>query len=173
MQQFDYLVIIGRFQPFHAGHKMVMDSALSLSKRVIIVLGSHNQPRSFTNMWLSHERQHMILSCYSKEEQSRIDFAYQETFAYNNNKWVASIQNQVDDIIHKEGRVGPAKVGLIGHAKDYTSYYLKLFPTWKSVNVAASILTNATDTRVELMETKEFKGHNLLPTVIEYIKKWK
>lgn len=66
MQQFDYLVFIGRFQPFHAGHKTVVDSALLLSKRVIIILGSHNQPRSFTNMWLSHEHQNMILSCYSE-----------------------------------------------------------------------------------------------------------
>ena len=42
------------------------------------------------------------------------------------------------------------KVGLIGHGKDGTSYYLRMFPDWDSVDVVTQHGTlNGTDLRVE------------------------
>ena len=40
--QYDYLVFIGRFQPFHLGHKSVVDEALKLAENVIMLIGSAN-----------------------------------------------------------------------------------------------------------------------------------
>ena len=37
---FDFLVFIGRFQPFHAGHQAVIDTALARAERVIVLVGS-------------------------------------------------------------------------------------------------------------------------------------
>lgn len=56
--QFDYLVFIGRFQPFHLGHKSVIDQALTLAKDVIILIGSANLPavRVTALPWLNAPR---------------------------------------------------------------------------------------------------------------------
>ena len=41
-KHYRYLVFIGRFQPFHAGHKAVIDEALKRSDEVIMLIGSAN-----------------------------------------------------------------------------------------------------------------------------------
>ena len=48
---FDYLVFIGRFQPFHLGHWQVVNTALSQAQQVIVLVGSSFQPRSTRNPW--------------------------------------------------------------------------------------------------------------------------
>ena len=45
---FAYAVLIGRFQPFHAGHEKLLEYALSIAPRVIVVIGSDKQHRSVT-----------------------------------------------------------------------------------------------------------------------------
>lgn len=35
----DFLVFIGRFQPFHIGHKFVVDEALRAAGHVILLVG--------------------------------------------------------------------------------------------------------------------------------------
>ncbi|MCG8482154.1 MAG: adenylyltransferase/cytidyltransferase family protein, partial [Clostridia bacterium] len=42
--KFDFLVFIGRFQPFHLGHLAVIERALALSDQVIVLCGSAHQP---------------------------------------------------------------------------------------------------------------------------------
>ena len=36
---FDFLVFIGRFQPFHIGHARVLQQALAQSAQVIVLIG--------------------------------------------------------------------------------------------------------------------------------------
>ena len=55
-KKYDYLVFIGRFQPFHNGHKRVIDHALELSKKVIVLVGSVDQPRCTRNPFTFQER---------------------------------------------------------------------------------------------------------------------
>lgn len=47
--EFDFLVFIGRFQPFHKGHAKVLRQALESASQVIILAGSAHQPRSTRN----------------------------------------------------------------------------------------------------------------------------
>lgn len=175
--KYDYLVFIGRFQPFHAGHKTVIDKALELSEKVIVVLGSYNQPRTFRNPWNVYEREQMIRKCYPDQEH-RLDFAYQEDYTYNLDKWVASIQGQVNHIIHKIWRAGPIKIGLIGHAKDHSSYYLKLFPTWDSEDVTQEIILDATKIREDFFHPYVDglfpSDSRIIPSpVVNYLEQWK
>lgn len=163
---FNYLVLIGRFQGPHRGHMTVIDRALKISEKLIIVLGSHNEPRSFRNIWNSQERMEMIRSLYPND-LDRIEFVFQETYTYNNTKWTASIQAQVHNIVGREDAV----IGLIGHAKDHSSYYLKMFPQWKSYNVDEKVRFDATMARVKLFETNQF-DENIPPSVQQYIHKW-
>ena len=43
---FDYLVFIGRFEPFHNGHAAVARHALGRARKVIFLIGSADTPRS-------------------------------------------------------------------------------------------------------------------------------
>jgi len=81
--RYDYLVFIGRFQPFHLGHQQVVLDALKLSHKVIILIGSVHQPRSVRNPWSYQERESFIRQSFSKEQNERIVLAPLQDFTYN------------------------------------------------------------------------------------------
>ncbi|WP_394261010.1 bifunctional nicotinamide-nucleotide adenylyltransferase/Nudix hydroxylase [Moraxella boevrei] len=128
---YDYLVFIGRFQPFHLGHKSVVDEALKLAKHVIILIGSANLPRSTRNSFSFSERQSMILGAFSSAEAKRIHCVALDDVLYNDTRWLQYVQQCVKSVT---GDLS-ANIGLIGHSKDSSSYYLSLFPNWQSVAV--------------------------------------
>lgn len=141
----DALVFIGRFQPFHNGHTAVIDAALKQAKEVVVVVGSSFAARNIRNPFTFEERKSMIKSVFTTE---RVKVVPVSDFPYDDNKWVNAIQKIVD------ATVPDAKdVGLIGHSKDSTSYYLNIFPRWKNhVEVDDVGGINATDIRNQLLE---------------------
>lgn len=151
---YDYLILIGRFQPFHRGHFNIVKNALEKSKNVILILGSHDRPRSPRNPFSTQERIDIISSCFKKEELDRIIFVPMYDYGYNDSQWLASVQSSVFGAIHRTFIAGPVKVGLIGHEKDGTSYYLNLFPQWDSVSVPNYKNLNSTDIRADLFENE-------------------
>ena len=44
--EFDYLVFIGRFEPFHNGHAAVARTALARARKIIFLVGSADTPRT-------------------------------------------------------------------------------------------------------------------------------
>ena len=66
-QQFDYLIFIGRFEPFHQGHHYVITQALAHARQVIVLMGSANSPRTIKNPFHPDERQAMILNSFDKK----------------------------------------------------------------------------------------------------------
>lgn len=135
---FNTLAFIGRFQPFHNGHKAVVDKALELADKVAIVIGSHDIPRNSRNPFTTAERIKMITVVYPAEVAAgRIFFVPQEDHAYNLDRWIAGVTTGVNAVAMRGGWTDkPPSVGLIGHAKDSSSFYLKAFPHWGSVEVA-------------------------------------
>lgn len=129
MYKFDYLVFIGRFQPFHLAHMQTIEIALQQSHYVILALGSAQMERNIKNPFLAIEREQMILSNFSLEEQKRIRFVH-VVDVYNDEKWVKQVKSLVNAVIEPD-----STVGLIGHFKDESSYYLKLFPEWIMVEL--------------------------------------
>lgn len=130
---YDYLVFIGRFQPFHTEHKSVIEQALKISDKVIVLVGSARQPRTIKNPWNYIERAGTIFDGLDLqgEDKKRVITAPIRDFLYNDNAWANYVQNTVSDCITRDGwRAGPTKVGIIGYDKDETSYYLKMFPQW-------------------------------------------
>ena len=63
-KEFNYLVFIGRFQPFHLGHKNIIDVALIDAENVIVLVGSSNVARCHRNPFTFDERKGMILESY-------------------------------------------------------------------------------------------------------------
>lgn len=126
---FDYLVFIGRFQPFHLAHLQTIKIALEQSQYVILALGSAQNERNIKNPFLATEREQMILSNFSQADQHRIKFVH-VIDVYNDEKWQALVKSLIAEVTQSADRIG-----LIGHFKDDSSYYLKFFPEWPLVEL--------------------------------------
>jgi bifunctional NMN adenylyltransferase/nudix hydrolase len=150
----DALVFILRGQPLHLGHKEVIDTALELAEEVVAVVGSSFAARSIRNPFTFEERKAMIEAVYPNETQGRkrLHIVPVSDYPYDDNKWVNAIQKIVDETVpHAKD------VGLIGHSKDSSSYYLNIFPRWKNhVEVPNVDGINATDIRKHI-----FGGENV------------
>lgn len=153
-KKYDVLVFIGRFQPLHYGHCTVIDKALELSEFVIVGVGSSNQARSDKNPFTFDERVEMIRAIYPTP---RIIFVPLNDYRYDDLKWLANARQRLNFAIEQISNgwahktVDQNKIGLIGHEKDGTSYYLKMFPEWKSESVPNFNQINATDLRNHLL----------------------
>ena len=146
--KYDALVFIGRFQPFHNGHKAIVDAAIKQAKEVIIVVGSSFASRNIRNPFTFEERRQMIKSVFPGNNVKVVPVS---DYPYDDNKWVRAVQNVVHGAL--AWSADPIRIGLIGHEKDGSSYYLKIFKPlgWGNVSVANVDGINATDIRVALL----------------------
>ena len=170
-QKRDALVFIGRFQPFHNGHKAVIEAALEQAKEVVVVVGSSFAARNIRNPFTFEERKAMIEATFPDETMEmystfgalqqgpRLHIVPVSDYPYDDNKWVNAIQKIVDETVpHAQD------VGLIGHSKDSTSYYLNIFPRWKNhVEVEDVGGINATDIRNCLFGNCDFAALDNMP----------
>lgn len=133
-RRFDYLTFIGRMEPPHIGHVEVAISALDISEHLIILIGSSNQPRKPKNPWTFADRREMLRRSFEKLNPSllnRITILPIRDKKYNDPKWAQGVQQAVEQAVGAtwQGNRLP-EIGIIGHSKDETSYYLKMFPQW-------------------------------------------
>lgn len=129
MKKLDSIVYIGRFQPFTNAHYRIVKHALSKAKKVIIVIGSAKRSRSFRNPFTAEERKDMV-SSIKDLKKAKIEYILQPNSNYNFNWWVKDVQEQVGKLT-KPGD----KIGIIGHKKDSSSYYLNYFPQWEFIEL--------------------------------------
>lgn len=157
--EYDVLGFIGRCQPFHLGHKYVVDTALQRAKKVAIVLGSAQQPRTARNPFTTKERIEMISAVYPEEvEQRRIFFCPQVDHIYNMDRWIGGVQSSIMTVANTPFTPDPVRTGLIGHSKDHSSFYLKAFPTWVHEEVANFENINATDIRAAYLANENWEN---------------
>lgn len=157
---FDYLVFIGRFQPFHIGHQQVIETALAQSKQVVLLIGSAQQPRSTRNTFTFSEREQMVLGAFTPSDAARIHCVPLVDVLYNDPRWVQSVEAAVQSIT---GNNPDLTIGLVGHYKDRSSYYLSLFPHWQTVSVDSYQGISATPIRDAYL-SGAVPDHDLLPT---------
>ena len=155
--KYDYLIFIGRFQPFHLGHESVIRKALQLSDKVIVLIGSAYQPRTVRNPWDFNEREMFMRSVFSEEENRRILAFPLLDYTYNNQLWIKSVQQLVAGVVHNKIASKP-KIGLIGHQKDSTSDYLTQFPQWEREEVANYKNISSTEIRERYFNNQEFSN---------------
>lgn len=136
-KQFGTLVFIGRFQPFHYGHKHVIDEALKVSERVIVLVGSSDESRTQRNPWTFQERYTMIRYGlgYGQDDTHRVLIAPLPDTKYNENEWIENVHRTVKNITFSQPITKSQRIGITGYGKDSSSYYLKLFPQWESYMV--------------------------------------
>lgn len=155
---FDYLVFIGRFEPFHNGHAAVARHALARTKKLIFLVGSADTPRTIKNPWTVAERAVMIQSALDTDE-GRLIIRPLRDHLYNESQWVAAVQRTVAEAIKADGGDAAAKIGLVGQDKDASSYYLREFPQWDLVDVQHTETLSATELRRYLFEANQVDSH--------------
>lgn len=143
-KKYDTLVYIGRFQPAHSAHIETVRRATLLAKQVIIIVGSANQPRTYKNPFTSQERQCMLVDALRGigDPQCSIRIEHNIDTIYNDQAWAIRVQN----IVQKH-TLGMTKIGVIGHDKDESTFYLKMFPQWGREHVELIEPLDATSIR--------------------------
>lgn len=136
-----YGVYIGRFQPFHLGHKFVVETALAQCETLIIVIGSAKTWRTESNPFSFEERNAMIRGSLSDEQNARVVIKGVKDY-YDDVLW----QNVVKAVVAEEILID-SDVAVFGHIKDESSYYLENFPQWDFIDVVNHQMLSATDVR--------------------------
>lgn len=122
-------VLIGRFQPFHEGHRFLVETALAQFDRLIIVIGSAERARSTLNPFTYNERV-QIIKANLESSLTRIDFIAAQDIFYDEPLWYHLVHTSVMKMAGAE-----QAITLIGHNKDFSSYYLQEFPHWSYLEV--------------------------------------
>lgn len=133
-KKYDILVLIGRFQPFHNAHLEIVKRATALTNHLVIITGSAYQPRTYKNPFTSRERERMIRDATAGLSLNISINANVDTI-YNDQAWAVRVQKIVSDAVYSAKGPGEFKIGIIGHKKDESSFYLDMFPQWEFVNV--------------------------------------
>lgn len=188
MKQYKTLVYIGRFSPFHNGHLETIRLAQQLCEQLIIIVGSSHGPRTAKNPWTFDERVTFITEALTQdflhgplkgEARFGTKFEYEPAvdYLYNDDRWAKQIQ----DIVAKYND-DDSTIGIIGHEKDSSSFYLKMFPQWQKHLINATkhndYVINGTDIRYLFFSGMIEKCSDYLPYIVfmnlysNYDRKW-
>ena len=140
-KKYDTLVLIGRFQPLHTAHLEIIKRATALTDQLVIICGSARQPRTYKNPFTFDERAGMIKAATAGLSMQVYVEPNIDTI-YNDQAWAVRVQG----IVSKYATLG-GRVGIIGHKKDDSSFYLDMFPQWGYENVELVEFLSAVDIR--------------------------
>lgn len=165
-------LFIGRFQPFHVGHKHVVENAITSQKynQIIFLIGSSHQARTPKNPFTFNERKKLIefVTANLLEKHNtdiQISILPLSDYIYDNQKWISEVQHQVNVAQSNKKQ----KVVLIGNKKDKSSEYLDYFPQYDQdfSGVLPTNFNGATEIRSILFENHSMLSKAALPVDIE------
>jgi bifunctional NMN adenylyltransferase/nudix hydrolase len=135
-------VVIGRFQPFHLGHLALLEHALALAPRALLVVGSARGPRLAKNPFTETERIDAIGASLTPEQRARVSFVSVRDY-YDEPRWARAVKAAVT----REAGSKLGAVALVGFRKDESSAYLSLFPEWREHALPRQAPIDATELR--------------------------
>lgn len=143
-KKYDTLVFICRVQPVHNAHVEILRRAIALTKELIIIVGSADQPRTYKNPFTHTERIMMLNNVLDTLDTgtTRVHIESNVDTIYNDTAWMTRVQGIVSKY-----RVLDGRTGIIGHKKDNSSFYLNMFPQWEVEEVGSLQPLHATDVR--------------------------
>lgn len=155
-------LIIGRFQPFHLGHLMLIERASNSRdvKKIKIAIGSSQFKNTKENPFSSKERKEMI-EISLKEKVSKPYKIFEVPDINNNEKWVDHVKKIVGkfDVVYTNGK-------LEKRLFKEKNYEVRATPLFNRKNYSG------TEIRKRIISGKEWK--NLVPKgTLKVIKKIK
>lgn len=167
--KYDYVVFIGRFQPFHNGHLQVCKQALASGKHLIIYLGSMYMAPNIRHPIPFEERRKIVAQSLDEAGfNGRYTIAGLRDYFYSSGDslWLSQVHYLTETISQ-----GSTKVAIIGHKKDSTSYYVEVLRNtfgWDFIQADLSDLMDATDIRNSWLKDKNIRKE-LIPSASAYV----
>lgn len=161
MKQYKLAVVIGRMQFLHNGHIHLFNEAAKKADQILVLVGSSDKAPSPSNPFTYQQREKIV---YSALKEDGITDALGSRVGvlplpddYLEDQWIANVINAVQT--YAENQIGETgqlirdeDIVLVGHEKDASSYYLRMFPQWDFYNAPNDRGLNATDFRKELFD---------------------
>lgn len=99
---YDTGLIVGRFQTFHKGHQSLVETALKLCDRVIVLVGSAQESGTERNPFNVATRMNVIRECYPDKDRVQI-YALPDLTNENDitTDWGRFVLDNVDRYIYK------------------------------------------------------------------------
>jgi bifunctional NMN adenylyltransferase/nudix hydrolase len=181
IKHYKVAVLIGRFQPFHTGHRANVMQALGLADHVQILVGSSFQPRTPKNPFKFHERMEMISSSIDYPGGSLRTFEKDYSihalrdFKYSDNSWIAQVQKTVAS---EHPGVDDKDICILGYDKDESSWYNHAFPEWDFIPLEGFVEHGSMPIDATKIRELYFEGHldfliGAIPaTVFNYLKQF-
>ena len=72
MKKYNHSFMIARFQPFHNGHKSIIDKMINESDNITIILGSAQESGTERNPLSVSQRKNLIENIYGKKDNIKI-----------------------------------------------------------------------------------------------------
>lgn len=133
-------VLIGRFQPLHAGHRELIRQARSKCDKLLILVGSANSARTIKNPFTYLERETQIDEFLFHENISNVEIIPLNDYKYSDTQWLTDVSN----IILEYAGNGP--VSIVGYNKPGNDY-LKWFPQYGFIDVKSPYSVCSTEIR--------------------------
>lgn len=144
--RYDKAVYIGRFQPFHIGHRSAINKCLEIADEVVVLVGSARSPRTVQNPFTFDERAQMIKDEFRQDNVTVLPI---RDYKYDDTRWLQEVQDRVNSVKveNLNAQLHGVRTALVGLDKDDSTYYLKMFPTWTHVSHERDPLISATAIR--------------------------
>ncbi len=155
MKQYQQAVVIGRFQIAHNGHLKIFSKAFELADYVNICIGSSGIAPDCKNPFSFDERVSFINGILKEAGYSDKRYTFTPLYddTYNNFGWSSQIHEsikEVERVAVSMKVVSPddtrPKIVLVGHKKDDTEYYIRMF-SWPFIDVDAGTKVTASTIR--------------------------
>ena len=170
--RYDIGIFVGRFQPFHSAHFKELQRTLSLAEKVLVIIGSHRSAKTPRDPFSTDEREQMIRSCLSEQENSMVYFAFARDYIYNNTQWFSDVTRLVENFVNEQNLDRKASLCLTGCNKDESQSYIASFPDNWTREIIKSPQRNvhSTDIREQLFSgTTPQKIKNIPAGVVHFL----
>jgi nicotinamide-nucleotide adenylyltransferase len=106
---------IGRFQPYHLGHQVVLEKIAKEVEEIVIVIGSAQESHTLENPFTGGERMEMIYAALSESDLRKRCVVTPLQDIKRNSVWVSHLQSMVPrfDVVYSNN---PLVVQLISEA---------------------------------------------------------
>jgi bifunctional NMN adenylyltransferase/nudix hydrolase len=148
-------VFIGRFQPLHNMHLEVIKQAMLNYDKLIVLVGSSNSASTCKNPLSFAQRNSMLTEAIESLEIYPKHGVYILPIEDNpcDTEWVHNVRLKVASYSINED------ITLVGCEKDSSSFYLRMFPSWRTdFLISQNLSMSSTDIRTGWYSGQELGG---------------
>jgi bifunctional NMN adenylyltransferase/nudix hydrolase len=165
-------VVLGRWQLPHLAHCALILHALSIAPYVVIGICSAYRSRNTRNPFNAQERMDMLLRSLPLHLHERIGFVMVRDY-YDDDRWSRAVSGAIRTAVPNA-----TDITLVGCEKDASSYYLRLFPSWRFKAFQQNGILSATPLREKYLmgdgrsRALDAVAPVVAPGVLDYLAQW-